>query len=653
MLCSIPFFAAPAPARSLARWAFRPLLAIALCWLLLLLGAAGPAFAEAPPANVVRLHFHRVSHDYTGWGLHLWGSNLVLTRDVTWERPLEPAGVDAYGVYFDVPIDPSATGFNFILHRGETKNHPKDQLIDLARHGREVWLLENTETVFTAPPPVGSDFQLGLETEEKRQRNVAMLWGGAGAVVLAVIGIVWLVQRRAAGARSDLSDQLAKLMEAQNEMRLRNSAASALEDELTGLPTRSGLQHALEQAIGRAKRGGGRTAVLFIDLDGFKAVNDGAGHDAGDLVLKVLAQRFKACLRESDMVARVGGDEFVAVIESLQSPLHAFNVGRKLLAAARLPIEDEGRVHQVGASIGVAVYPLDGQDAATLMKGADTAMYGAKKGGKDACRFLQCDLQAQMDAHLQREDRLREALDRGELRLDYVPDLDLASGRVLGADAVPRWAGDGTPAPLHDMFDTAQDEVLAERLNAWMLSEASRQAQTWRNQGLPPVRIAVNLLGETASALEKAHRLLSGDRAAAHGLVVQLRPGLLDDHHGHVALIDALHALGVGVGVTGLGVQDLSLLRLVETPIDLLKLQAPRYVAAASASADGLARSLVALGAARMFRVVASDVDTPAQREWCRRMVCGSTMPSMAAGTLGADAFAKMLGLRTTEHAPG
>jgi len=471
-----------------------------------------------------------------------------------------------------------------------------------------------------------------------------------------VIAVIWLIQRRAAGARSDLSDQLAKLMEAQNEMRLRNGAASALDDELTGLPTRSGLLHALEQAIGRAKRSGGRTAVLFIDLDGFKAVNDGAGHDAGDLVLKVLAQRFKACLRESDMVARVGGDEFVAVIESLPSPLHAFNVGRKLLAAARLPIEDEGRVHQVGASIGVAVYPLDGQDAATLIKGADTAMYGAKKGGKDACRFLQADLQARMDAHLQREDRLREALDRGELRLDYLPDLDLVSGRVLGADAVPRWDGDGAPSELHDMFDTAQDEVLAERLNAWMLSEASRQAQTWRNQGLPPVRIAVNLLGETASALEKAHRLLSGDRAAAHGLVVQLRPGLLDDHPSHVALIDALHALGVGVAVTGLGVQDLSLLRLVETPIDLLKLQAPQYVAAASASADGLARSLVALGAARMFRVVASDVDTPAQREWCRRMVCGSTMPSMAAGTLDADAFAKMLGLRTAdrrEHTAG
>lgn len=613
--------------------------------------------ADTPAPQVVRLHFHRVSHDYTGWGLHVWGDRLALARDVTWERPMEPAGVDAYGVYFEVPVEATSKGFSFILHRGETKNSPRDQVIELARHGREVWLLENTETVFVAPPPVGSDFQLGLETERRMQRNVVMVWGGGAIALLLIAGIVWWVQRRVSHQRGHLAEQLAQLMETQREMRERNErAATALDDELTGLPTRGGLQQALEQALGRAKRSQGRVAVLFIDLDGFKAVNDGAGHDAGDLVLKELARRFKACLRASDMVARVGGDEFIAVIESLQSPLHAFNVGRKLNAAARQPVVDGDRTHQVGASIGVAVFPQDGQDAATLIKGADTAMYGAKKGGKDACRFLQADLQAQMDTHLRHESSLREALDAQTLQLDYLPDSDLVTGRVLGADAVVRWPGDGTAVPLRDMFDAAHDEELATRLNAWMLSEASRQAQAWRGQGRMPVRIAVNLLGEIAPALAQAHRQLSGDRAAAHGLVVQLRPGLLlDGHPGVAEKVDALHALGVGVSVTGLAVQDVGLLRLVEMPIDLLKLDTPRFVDAASAVADGFARSLVALGAARMFRVVAADVDSPAQREWARRMVCGSTMPSLPGGTRDAAGFTAMIGERSraTEHEAG
>ena len=627
--------------RVTAGWlpALMALLVLVVSWL-----AAGPARAEPPATQAVRLHFNRVNHDYTGWGLHVWGEHLALQRDVTWERPLEPAGVDAYGVYFDVRVEAASRGFNFIVHRGETKNTPRDQVIVLAQHGREVWLLENSETVFTAPPPVGSDFQVGLETERRMQRNVTMLWGGGAAALVLLAGLAWAVQRRLAQQRTQLTTQLAQLMQAQHDMRQR-SAATALDDELTGLPTRGGLQQALDQALARAARQRGRMAVLFIDLDGFKAVNDGAGHDAGDLVLQVLAQRFKACLRSSDMVARVGGDEFVAVVEHLGSPLQAFHIGRKLTAAARLPIEDGERRHQVGASIGVAVYPEDGQDAATLIKGADTAMYGAKKGGKDACRFLQPALQDAMDAHLRREASLRDALDRQALHLDFLPDQDLLSGRVLGANAVVRWAGDGGPGSLRTLFDAAHDDALAERLNAWTLSEASRQAQAWRQQGLTPVRLTVDLLGEVGPALVQAHRLLSGDRAAAHGLVVQLEAGvLLDAQADHTTRVDALHALGVGVAISGLGVRDVGLLRLVETPIDLVRIDTPAFVEAATPAADPLARTLVVLGTARLVPVVPADVDTPAHREWTRRIACGSTLAPVAAGARDLASFTAMIG---------
>ena len=606
---------------------------LACLWLLAL--AAALAQAAAPDPATVRVHFHRPSQDYTGWGLHVWGPALKLARNVTWDRPLEPSGVDAYGVYFDVPVDPAGRGFEFIVHRGEVKSFASDQRIELAKHGREIWVLENTGTVFTAPPPVEGDFSVGLDTEQSRQRGLMLMWGSAAAALLALGLAGWWLLRRVSGARSDLAQQLAQLVAAQQEITQRGERpVPGVDDELTGLPTRTGLQQALDQALGRARRGGGHVAVLFIDLDGFKAVNDGAGHDAGDLVLKTLAGRFKGCLRGSDMVARVGGDEFVAVVEGLQSPLHAFSIGRKLTAAARLAIDDGDRRHHVGASVGVAVYPADGEDAASLVKAADTAMYGAKKGGKDACRFHRAELQAQIDRELARLNGLHEALACGELGLDFLPDMELGSGRVIAAEAVLRWPGDGgLPQPLRALFDVAQDPVLAERVNRWVMAEAGRLALAWRAEGLPPMRLGVHLMGDAGAALAQALQQLSTDRALAHGLVLHLPASLLDDRHGRLGVLDALHAAGVGLAVSGLGVQDVSLLRLVETPIDVLALDVAAFAGSPSAASDSLARCLVALGVTRAFRVMAAGVDTPAQRDWARRIGCTSASASVTEGS--------------------
>lgn len=627
----------PMPPASAHRPVWRWLARLVCVWVLALTG--GLAQAAPVDAGVVRVHFHRPSHDYTGWGLHVWGPHLRLTRDVTWDRPLKPSGVDAYGPYFDVPVDPTGRGFDFIVHRGDVKSFPADQSVVLATHGREVWVLENTGTVFTAPPAVEADFTVGLETEQRRQRGLLLMWGSAAAALTALGLAGWFMLRRVSGARGELARQLAQLVAAQQEISQRGDRpVPGVDDELTGLPTRNGLQQALDQALGRVRRGGGHVAVLFIDLDGFKGVNDTGGHDAGDLVLRTLAGRFKACLRESDMVARVGGDEFVAVVEGLQSPLHAFSIGRKLTAAARLPIDDAGRRHQVGASVGVAVYPADGDDGAALVKAADTAMYEAKKGGKDACRFSRPEMQAQIDRELARLNGLHEALACGELGLDYLPDVDLASGRVVAAEAVLRWPGDGgTPQPLRALFDVAQDPVLAERVNRWLIAEAGRQAQAWRADGLPPLRIGVALMGDAGASLAQSLRQLTGDRALAQGLVLQLPATLLDDRHGRLGVLDALHAAGVGLGVAGLGVQDVSLLRLVETPIDVLTIEVGAFSDSPSAASDALARCLVALGEARAFRTVAAGVDTQAQRDWARRIGCTTASASLAAGCVSAD----------------
>jgi len=599
-----------------------------------LLLAFAPWASAEPPENTVRLHFHRDNNDYTGWGLHVWGPNIALDREITWEHPLEPAGVDPYGVYFDVPIKPETRSFGFILHRGESKSVAQDQEVDIAKHGREVWLLENTLTVFTAQPPTSKDFEVGLETARNEHANMRLRWiGVAGGALLLIVA--WAVsQRRLVSTRQQLANQVTLLMQTQQALREQGERVQpGADDELTGLPTRSGLQKALDLALARARRQQNKVAVMFVDLDGFKAVNDTAGHDAGDTVLRTLAQRFRTCLRESDTVARVGGDEFIVVLENLRDPLDALAIARNLLEAARKPVDSDSGPCQVGASIGITVYPRDGEDAPALLKKADTAMYQAKRAGKNGCFFGDTELQTQAETRLKLEQELRRALQSGGLHFDFAPVLALPDGSVLGAELVPRWTEEKTSAPVPISEDERND--FASALNRAALTQALSEAQALRgrNGGL---RFTVRLSGDAGTALSVAKELLAGHAGAAM-IRLEVAVSALEPRRQLADAIAVLRGYGVAIGIGRVGFQDIGLTQLVATPFDDLALDIPALAAAPSSSAQAFAQCLVALGRTRGFRVTACGVDTPALREWAARVGCDAAQGDAMHAAVPAD----------------
>jgi diguanylate cyclase (GGDEF)-like protein len=594
-------------------------------WLLWL----APATVRADEGvETIRIHFHRESNDYLGWGLYVWGPGLELPRSVTWDRSLEPSGVDAFGVYFDVGVAPTATGFSFILHHGEAKSWPRDLMLDRLRHGREVWLVENAETVHTSPPAIGVPFGLGVEADERRRETRQWIALGitAGVVLLALAA--WAVQRRLQGARDQLASHVELLVKAQGELREQGERLrSGVADELTGLPTRAGLQQALDQALARAQRQGGTLALMFVDLDGFKAVNDNGGHDAGDEVLRHVARRLKGMLRDSDLVARVGGDEFVVLIEAPATPMQAFRLGRKLVRAASEPVAFGGASFQVGASVGLALYPEDGRDAAALTKAADSAMYDAKRAGKGACRFRQPERQAEAEQRLAQEAALREASGQGALQVRFEPVVELASLRLLGRQATLQWLHAGQAQALGTLAEQSDDPALVARLDRWLLVHACRTAATWPmpDHGAAPwVSLALNASAAGADHLPALVRdVLAEEGLPPQRLMLQFPARwLADASRGEATLqvLTRLRAQGVRIALTRVGEHPIMLQRLMDAPVDQLQIEAP--IAGEAGLGSALVRGLAALGTQCGFGVAAQGLATPAQIQWARSAGC-------------------------------
>ncbi|WP_161974649.1 diguanylate cyclase domain-containing protein [Piscinibacter terrae] len=584
---------------------------LCLAWLL----AFTPA--HAADGSTIRIHFHRENNDYAGWGLHVWGAGLVLPHSVSWDRPLEPAGVDAFGIYFDVGVEPHVKDFNFILHRGDYKSTLRDMAVDLTRHGSEIWMLDDSDTIFTTPPEIGHAFTLGVQAEQRRHQ--VWWWvGGAGAVGLVVLAFVWRVaRRRVAGAREELAANMKLLLQTQEELRAqgeRMKAGSA--DELTGLPTRGALHQGLAQAIARASRDGGQVAVVFVDLDGFKQVNDTAGHDAGDEVLRTVARRLRAALRGSDVVARVGGDEFVAVIESFDSAAQVFKVGRKLVRAAAEPIPVGEQSHQIGASVGIALFPGDGADAASLLKAADDAMYDIKRGGKNGCRFVDAARQTQLERQLALEEGLRASLDQDRLSLTAQPLVELPGGRRWGDQASAVWVHDGLPQNAQAVVGACDDPALATALDRWLLSSACRHAARQVEGGC----VAVELSGATSEMAAQVRETLAEHGLPPQRLLLWFPARLLADGQVGAETLLRLRSHGVRVGYTGVSEADVSLQRFVAAPIDMLRIEAS--VRRNEALGTGYVRALAALGAQCGFSVAVTGLASDDDRRWAEGCGC-------------------------------
>ncbi|MCY4746391.1 EAL domain-containing protein [Pelomonas sp. UHG3] len=401
-------------------------------------------------------------------------------------------------------------------------------------------------------------------------------------------------------------------------------------DPLTELPNRALLQARLEQMLLRARRQCATTAVLIIDLDGFKTVNDSLGHPAGDELLVRVAGRLLACMRTDDLLGRLGGDEFMVVLEDCGSPEAVARLARELLdtLTEAVPLSC-GQPVFVTASIGISLHPVDGSlGLVELLRDADTALYRAKEEGRNRFCFYTSNMNAQAVAKLDVEAALSRALERGELLLHYQPKVDGASGRIVGAEALLRWNrnGNGLVPPGH-FIPIAEQSCLIQHIGAWVINEACRQIRAWLDAGLPVVRVAVNVAARQFAAGD-LDQVVAG-ALQRHGvdpqwLEIEITEGMLiTDPQGATLMLMRIKALGVKLSLDDFGTGFSSLAYLQHFPLDAVKID-QSFTRRIGEEPDGaaLVDAIIALAHRLHLRVVAEGVETELQRDYLLQQGC-------------------------------
>lgn len=398
-------------------------------------------------------------------------------------------------------------------------------------------------------------------------------------------------------------------------------AHQAYHDALTGLPNRMLFTQRLQQALAQARRNGEMVAVAFIDLDRFKLINDTLGHAAGDALLQQVAMRLRECVRSYDTLARMGGDEFTVLLPVRDEPRAVARVCERILAAMATPFVLHGRELVVSASIGISLYPMDGDDAGVLLQRADGAMYRAKEAGKNCYRLFSPETQDAVHSRLELEADLRRAVARNELQLVYQPQVRLVDRAVVGFEALLRWQHRELGAvPPSRFVPIAEESGLIVRLGAWVLKEACSRAVGWQAEGRRPVRIAVNVSARqlgTPDFVETVAQVLEETGLPPALLELELtESGVMRDPDEAACQLARLQALGVRVSIDDFGTGFSSLSRLQRLSLDQLKIDRA-FVAEMEAerSTLPLAAGIVTLAHALGLQVVAEGVETERQAE--------------------------------------
>ena len=391
-------------------------------------------------------------------------------------------------------------------------------------------------------------------------------------------------------------------------------------DALTGLYNRFSLQDRLGQTLLTARREREQVAVMFVDLDHFKTINDTLGHQVGDRLLVEVARRLQATVRESDIVARLGGDEFVVVLAGMEADSDAVTVAGKIIAVLGEPYLIDGHELHSSPSIGIGLYPEDGADEQTLMKNADTAMYHAKAQGRNNYQFFTAAMNAAATQRLKLERDLRRALAEGQLLLFYQPQVEAASGKLCGVEALVRWRHPERGLVPPDAFiPVAEETGLILPLGEWVLNEACRQLAAWKARGVVGVHMAVNISVQqlrSPDLLEQVRTALERHGLAAGELELEVtESAAMDDPERAIALLQALRALGVKLAIDDFGTGYSSLAYLKRLPIQILKLDRS-FVSDIESDEDDAAicAATIALAHTLGLKVVAEGVETEAQR---------------------------------------
>lgn len=418
----------------------------------------------------------------------------------------------------------------------------------------------------------------------------------------------------------------------------------ALHDTLTDLPNRTLLADRIEQAIGKVAEQGGCFALMFIDLDGFKPVNDAFGHHVGDLLLKAVAGRLRGHLHSQDTLARIGGDEFVLLVE-LQEPNDAMDVAVKQVNLVSRPFRVAEHDLQLTASLGIVLYPGNGLDQHELLRNADAAMYHAKSAGKNGYSFFDVSMNSNARQQLQLLQDLRQALEQGQFRLHYQPKFDAQACQPIGAEALLRWEHPQQGLLLPDRFiGLAEKTGLIIPIGEWVLDEACRQMRQWLDQGHLGWRMAVNLSAIQfchAGLVESVARALSENGLPANCLTLEItETTAMHDADASLTVLQRLSDMGVDLSIDDFGTGYSSLMYLKRLPANELKIDRG-FVRDLEQDSDDAAivSAIVALGQALGLRIVAEGVETDKQQDFLTRLGCDSLQGYLLGQPVPAEQF--------------
>jgi diguanylate cyclase (GGDEF)-like protein len=444
---------------------------------------------------------------------------------------------------------------------------------------------------------------------------------------------------------------------------LEEKDALAYQDGLTGLPNRRLYLDRLQQALISAQRRGQSLAVCFLDLDGFKRINATLGHSYGDRVLQEVARRLLASIRASDSVARLpaerpdaelsrlGGDEFTFLLMEIAEPRNAANVAWRVLETLRKPFELEGYEVFATASIGIAVYPTDGEDAEALVRHADVAMYHAKSCGRNNYQFYDPSMNAVSERRLHLEGCLRRALDREEFSLVYQPIRDAVTGRICAGEALLRWesAKAQTVSPL-EFIPIAEETGLIVELGEWVLRTACTQCEAWRRAGLQPIRMGVNVSGRQLrqpSFVARVARVLNETGLSPGQLDLEITEStIMQEDDVTNAAFYALEEMGVGIALDDFGTGYSSLSYLRRFAIDRVKIDRS-FIREISANADdaALTTAIISMAHSLHRRVVAEGVETLEQADFLRENGCDELQGYLFSKPIREEEFTRLLEL--------
>ena len=486
--------------------------------------------------------------------------------------------------------------------------------------------------------PVEAVLEVYNDVTELVEATQASQWKILAAVLGAMVLIYFVLQAILSYYQRLLADK--ERERAAQEERIRHQA---YHDALTGLPNRASFTEHLEESMRRAKRAGWPLALLFLDLDLFKRVNDSLGHDAGDRLLRVAAERIRRSVREADMLFRMGGDEFTVLLEDVRGPEEAAMVATRVLEGIAEPLQLQHHEIAVTASIGIALYPRDDVVGERLVKSADTAMYRAKELGRNRYAFFAREMNERVESQMMIEQALRRALKNNEFVLHFQPRVSATSGRATGAEALLRWKhpewGLVEPARFVPLLE---ETGLVVPVGAWVLAEACSQAAAWQSSGLPPLRVSVNLSSRqfrSEALFDAVSEALRASRLAPQLLELELTESLLVENVEHaMGVMGKLKAIGVAISIDDFGTGYSSLGYLKRFPIDSLKIDRSFVRDIATSPKDAaIVKAISALARSLGIGLIAEGVEEPWQVEFLRARHCTEMQGYLFSKPLAAE----------------